>query len=104
MHVKRYLPFMEIENVCHKALRLFIETGKPKGLSGDLLDRLFKMVNYIIDCASIDELEIPPNYGLHQLSGDRAGTFAMTVTRNWHMTFALNDEGAIINLDLEDYH
>lgn len=95
---------MEIENVRHKALRLFIETGKPKGLPGDLVDRLFKMVNYIIDSASIDELEIPPNYNLHQLAGDRAGTFAMTVTRNWRMTFALNDEGTIIDLDLEDYH
>lgn len=95
---------MEIENVRHKALRLFIETGKPKGLPGDLVDRLFKMVNYIIDSASIDELEIPPNYSLHQLAGDRAGTFAMTVTRNWRMTFALNQEGAIIDLDLEDYH
>lgn len=95
---------MEIENVRHKALRLFIETGKPKGLPGDLVDRLFKMLNYIIDSASIDELEIPPNYSLHQLAGDRAGTFAMTVTRNWRMTFALNDEGTIIDLDLEDYH
>lgn len=95
---------MEIENVRHKALRKFIETGKPKGLPGDLIDRLFKMVNYIIDTASIDELEIPPNYGLHQLVGDRAGTFAMTVSRNWRMTFALNDDGAIIDLDLEDYH
>lgn len=95
---------MEIEDVRHKALRKFIETGKPKGLPGDLIDRLFKMVNYIIDTASIDELEIPPNYGLHQLVGDRAGTFAMTVSRNWRMTFALNDDGAIIDLDLEDYH
>lgn len=102
--VKRYFPFMEIVNVRHKALRLFIETGRYKGLPGDLVDRLFKMVNYIIDAASLDELEIPPNYGLHQLSGDRAGAFAMTVTRNWRMTFALNDEGAIIDLDLEDYH
>ncbi|PJO48106.1 type II toxin-antitoxin system RelE/ParE family toxin [Brucella pituitosa] len=95
---------MEIENVRHRALRKFIETGKPKGLPGDLIDRLFKMVNYIIDAASIDELEIPPNYGLHQLVSDRAGTFAMTVSRNWRMTFALNDDGAIIDLDLEDYH
>ncbi|KAB0566124.1 type II toxin-antitoxin system RelE/ParE family toxin [Brucella pituitosa] len=95
---------MEIENIRHKALRKFIETGKPKGLPGDLIDRLFKMVNYIIDAGSIDELEIPPNYGLHQLVGDRVGTFAMTVSRNWRMTFALNDDGAIIDLDLEDYH
>lgn len=28
----------------------------------------------------------------------------MTVTRNWRMTFGWNDEGALIDMDLEDYH
>jgi toxin HigB-1 len=28
----------------------------------------------------------------------------MTVTRNWRMTFGLNADGAIIDMDLEDYH
>lgn len=95
---------MEIESIRHKALRLYIETGKPKGLPPELVDRLFKMVNYIIDTGSIEELEIPPNYGFHRLVGNRAGVLAMTVTRNWRMTFSLNEDGAIVNLDLEDYH
>lgn len=95
---------MEIESISHKALRRFVETGKPKGLPGDLVDRLFKMVNFIIDAETLDELSTPPNYGLHPLSGDRAGTWAMTVTRNWRMTFSLNEQGAIVDLDLEDYH
>lgn len=95
---------MEIESIAHKALRRFIETGKPKGLSGDLVDRLRKMVNFIIDAETVDELATPPNYGLHPLTGDRIGTWAMTVTRNWRMTFGIDDNGAIIDLDLEDYH
>ncbi|MCK9542519.1 MAG: hypothetical protein M0R03_10880 [Novosphingobium sp.] len=28
----------------------------------------------------------------------------MWVTRNWRMTFRLNDDGAIVDMDLEDYH
>jgi proteic killer suppression protein len=28
----------------------------------------------------------------------------MTVTRNWRLTFRLNEDGALIDLDLEDYH
>lgn len=95
---------MEIESISHKALRRFIETGKPKGLSGDLIDRLSRMVNFIIAAETIDELGTPLNYGLHPLTGDRAGTWAMTVTRNWRMTFSIDDQGAIIDLDLEDYH
>ena len=95
---------MEIESISHKALRRFVETGKPKGLPGDLIERLFKMVNFIIDADTLDELSIPPNYGLPPLTGDRAGTWAMTVTRNWRLTFSLDEQGAIVNLDLEDYH
>jgi len=26
------------------------------------------------------------------------------VTRNWRITFRINDEGAIVDLDFEDYH
>jgi proteic killer suppression protein len=32
------------------------------------------------------------------------GTCAMTVTRNWRLTFRIDAEGALIDLDLEDYH
>lgn len=95
---------MEIESINHKALRRFVETGKPKGLPGDLVDRLFKMVNFIIAADDMEELGVPPNYGLHPLTGDRAGEWAMTVTRNWRMTFSVNEDGAIVDLDLEDYH
>ncbi|WP_338331167.1 type II toxin-antitoxin system RelE/ParE family toxin [Rhizorhapis sp. SPR117] len=47
---------------------------------------------------------MPPNYGAHLLSGDRAGTWSLTVTRNWRMTFRINAAKAIEDLDLEDYH
>lgn len=95
---------MEIESIRHKALRRFVETGKSKGLPGDLADRLLKMVNFIIAADALDELATPPNYGLHSLTGDRAGAWAMTVTRNWRMTFSINDQDTIVDLDLEDYH
>ena len=62
------------------------------------------MVNFIIDADTLDELSTPPNYGLHPLTGDRAGTWAMTVTRNWRLTFSLDEQGAVVDLDLEDYH
>jgi proteic killer suppression protein len=73
-------------------------------LPGDVVDRLFKMVNSIIDADELSELEVPPNHGFHELKGDRKGTFAMTVTRNWRMTFRINERGEIVDGDLEDYH
>jgi proteic killer suppression protein len=95
---------MEIESIAHKALSRFIETGSAKGLPGDLVDRLFRMINFIIDAEHLDELATPPNYGLHLMTGDRAGTWSMTLTRNWRMTFTITETGAIADLDLEDYH
>jgi proteic killer suppression protein len=94
---------VEIESIRHKGLRRFFETGDPKGLVGDP-GRIRKMLALIVAAESMDELAIPPNYGLHPLTGDRVGTWAMTVTRNWRMTFEMNEQGALEEMDLEDYH
>lgn len=95
---------MEIDSIDHKALKRFFETGHAKGLDGKLIDRLTKMLNFIVNAGDFDELRTPPNYGLHALTGDRAGAWAMTLTRNWRMTFVKIDEKTIAALDLEDYH
>lgn len=94
---------MDIESISHKGLRRFFETGNAKGLVGDV-SRIRKMLAYIDAAASFDELAVPPNYGLHELVGDKAGRWSMTVTRNWRLTFIKLDEHSIAELDLEDYH
>jgi toxin HigB-1 len=94
---------VEIDSIKHKGLRRFFETGNPKGLVGDAA-RLRKMLAFIDASEGLEELLIPPNYGLHELTGDRKGTWSMTVTRNWRMTFGVNGDGALIDMDLEDYH
>ena len=62
------------------------------------------MTAHLLQVAGPTELAIPPNFGAHRLIGDMAGCWSLTVTRNWRMTFEVNDENAIIDLDLEDYH
>ena len=95
---------MKIESIRSKALKRFFLTGNGRGLDGNLIDRLRKMLAYINSAGSFDELTIPPDYGLHSLTGNRAGSWAMTVTRNWRMTFTKIDEETIADLDLENYH
>jgi proteic killer suppression protein len=95
---------VDIESIRHKALRRFIETGKPRGLDAGVADRLRKMVSYLVAIGTVEELHVPPNWGAHELTGDRAGTWSLTVTKNWRMTFRLDEDGAIVDLDLEDYH
>jgi proteic killer suppression protein len=94
---------MQMESIRHKGLRRFFETGNAKGLVGDA-NRLRKMLAFIDAAESLDELSVPPNFGLPELTGDRKGTWSMLVTRNWRLTFALNEDGALIEMDLEDYH
>ena len=95
---------MEIESIRHKALRNFAETGKAKGLPGNLVGRLRNMLAWLSAIETAAELQVPPNYGAHQLKGDRGGIWSLTVTKNWRMTFRLNDTLAIEDIDLEDYH
>ena len=94
---------MDNDSICHKGLRRFFETGNAKGRVGDAA-RIRKMLAYIDAAGSFDELALPPNYGLHELVGDRAGRWAMTLTKNWRLTFIKIDETTIADLDLEDYH
>ena len=95
---------MQIESIRHKALRRFAETGSPKGLPAGSVDRLRNMLAYIDAIGTEDELRVPPNFGAHKLTGDRKGERSLTVTKNWRMTFRVNEVGAIEDMDLEDYH
>ncbi len=95
---------MKVESVSHKALRRFFETGETKGLNAQITPRLSRMFQFLGAVQSEEELRSPPNYGAHPLKGDRAGEWALTVTKNWRMTFKLTEDFEIIDLDLEDYH
>jgi len=42
-------------------------------------------------------------FGFHALTGDQTGRSAITVSRNWRLTFAFDGQDAT-EIDLEDYH
>ena len=95
---------MQIEGVRHKALRRFAETGLTKGLPAASIDRLRNMLAYLAAIEAEEELLLPPNFSAHKLTGDRKGEWALSVTRNWRLTFRISEAGAIEDMDLEDYH
>lgn len=92
---------MEIESFRHKALRRLATKGDRRVMEAD---RLVDMLAFIDAATKFDDLATPPNFGFHALTGDRAGSFAMTVTKNWRLTFTKVSDAAIADLDLEDYH
>jgi proteic killer suppression protein len=92
---------MQIESIRHKALRRLVEKGDRRVMQAE---RLTDMIGFIAAAGSFDGLSEPPNFGFHALTGNRAGEYAMMVTKNWRLTFTKVDGVTIADLDLEDYH
>jgi proteic killer suppression protein len=44
-----------------------------------------------------------PGLGLHALSGDRKGHYAVAVSANWRVTFRFEQQDAV-DVDYIDYH
>jgi toxin HigB-1 len=96
---------MKIRNVRHKGLRRFVETDDVSGLQPAVVDKLRKMISLLQDMESLDELRSIPVWKAHQLAGDRKGVWSLFVTKNWRLTFRIDDvEIEILDLDYEDYH
>ena len=44
-----------------------------------------------------------PDLNLHELKGERKGVWSVKVSKNWHVTFRLQD-GDAFDINCEDYH
>jgi toxin HigB-1 len=93
---------VEIESIRHKALRRMYLEGLNKGVIEP--ERIRRFLTWIAFVTAFEELSVPPNFGFRALTGNRKGAFAITVTKNWRLTFTMVDERTIGDLDLEDYH
>ena len=91
-----------IKSFKHKGLESFWKTGSTKGIPAQHSKRIKRILDLLDAAATIDELRVP-GFNLHPLKGDRAGTWAITVSGNWRITFEFID-GDTYNVDLEDYH
>jgi toxin HigB-1 len=94
---------MEIVSIRHKGLRWFIEDDDERGIRHDLVSRIRNILTALMAAQDMDGVEGPPGWRIHQRAGDRAGTWSISVSGNWRITFDLEHD-EISNLDLEDYH
>ncbi len=92
-----------IQSVRHKGLKRLIEDDDDRGIRRDLVGRVRNVLTVLIAAADMDGVQGPPGWRIHPLSGDRAGTWSISVSGNWRITFDI-EQGKIANLDLEDYH
>ncbi|MEE8444903.1 MAG: type II toxin-antitoxin system RelE/ParE family toxin [Alphaproteobacteria bacterium] len=94
---------MDVVSIRHRGLRRFFERGEARGLSPDRVEKIRRIMTAIDNAATLDELDTMPGWRLHRLHGDRRGTWSISVSGNWRLTFRIEDH-QIFDLDLEDYH
>lgn len=94
---------MDILSISHRGLRAYYLNNDAKGLKQELIPRIRTVLFALTAAPDVTSLEGPPGWRVHQLTGDRAGTWSISVSGNWRLTFRV-EEGAVTGLNLEDYH
>jgi len=67
-----------------------------------MADRLRRQLDALEEARDVLDMNLP-GYDLHQLKGDKAGTWAVTVRANWRLTFRFVG-GDALDVNFEDYH
>jgi proteic killer suppression protein len=91
-----------IKRFRHKGLEALFRTGSVKGIDAQLAGKLRRILLRLSD-GPLPEAMALPGYRLHQLKGDRKGSWSVWVSGNYRLTFDIEGEDAT-NVDFEDYH
>jgi toxin HigB-1 len=86
----------------NKVLERLFREGKVKGVPKELEKRIRVRLEVIDSAEVVDDIRIP-GYDLHELKGERKGTWSIKVSGNWRITFNFENSDAY-DIELEDYH
>lgn len=96
---------MEIRSFVHKGLKKLYAEDDAKGIPPQTVDKLRKMLAFLDGMEDPEELRALPSWKVHTLTGDRKGTWSLSVTANRRLTFRIDAAvREIYEVDLEDYH
>ena len=84
------------------ATRRFAETGRSRW-SGLDVERARLRLAQLDAAKTLGDLGNLRSIGLHKLSGDRAGTWAITVNGPWRVVFRFEADDAV-DVEIVDYH
>ena len=93
---------MSIRNFRHKGLERFFATGNKAGIQAKHAERLRLILGRLNAAASARDMALP-GLELHELRGERRGTWAVKVSGNWRVTFGVMGKD-MAHVDHEDYH
>jgi proteic killer suppression protein len=95
---------MSIKSFAHKGAEEVFRTGRSRRIGSEFYKRMSLILDAIDGATCVGDLR--GARGFHALVGDRSGSFAMSVSGNWRLTFRFEhgEEGDVLNVDFEDYH
>ena len=91
-----------IKRFKHKGLRSFFKSGVASGIKPQHATRLRQILALLETADSVEDMDLP-GLNLHELKGQRKGTYAVKVSGNWRVTFKIIN-GDILGVNYEDYH
>jgi toxin HigB-1 len=91
-----------IRSIRHRGLQRFWTRGDASGLRPDWTAKIGRLMDALDLARKPQDLAITGT-GFHALRGNLKGRYAMTVSRNWRLTFGWDGQDAV-EVDLEDYH
>jgi toxin HigB-1 len=91
-----------IKSFKHSGLKRYFTKGNPKGIPSEMVERVRNRLNALNRAKELRDMNLP-GFDFHPLKGDRAGEYAVTVTKNYRIVFRFEGSDAF-DVDLEDYH
>jgi len=91
-----------IRNFRHRGLRRLFERDDRRGIRPDLADKVARILARLDASAEPADVNVP-GFGLHPMTGDLKGFWAVTVSRNWRVIFRF-ENGDACDVDFLDYH
>jgi proteic killer suppression protein len=91
-----------ISSFASRSLKRFWTRNDRGAVSPDWAAKIFRLLSALDRATKPEDMSFPGS-GFHALTGDMVGRYALTVSRNWRITFAWKD-GDAVDVDLEDYH
>ena len=91
-----------IQNFRHKGIEQLFESGISTGVNPQHVSRLRRILALLEAAETLDDMDLP-GLNLHELKGERKGTWSVKVSGNWRVTFKIK-QGDAIEVNYEDYH
>ena len=91
-----------IKSFRHKGIEKFFETGSKAGIQPKHAKRLSLQLFRLNESTKTEDMNLP-GWNWHPLKGEFEEHWAVSVNGNWRLTFAFENQDAIL-VDYQDYH